>query len=101
MARVESDFDYTFPTLADGFPHLKSIISKFFFEVFTYPSNFTSYEILARCMYLYTYSLTFLQLFPQKLLPIHLEARPQLFFVMGHSQIMLAVDTIQGRGIFK
>ena len=52
-------------------------------------------------MYLYTYSLTFLQFFPQKLLPIHLEARPQLFFVMGHSQIMLAVDTIQGRGIFK
>ena len=29
VVRVESDFDYL-----NGIPHLKSIISKFFFEVF-------------------------------------------------------------------
>ena len=52
MARVESDFDYLPNYLADGFPHLKSIISKFFFEVFTYPSNFTSHELLGVYMYL-------------------------------------------------
>ena len=55
MARVESDFDYLPNHLADGFPHLKRIISKFFFEVFIYPSNFTSL-----CTYVLMYFLAVL-----------------------------------------